>query len=89
VAVVGKTSLIMATVEVDGGHVPLVIVHWNTLVPIEIPVTPELGEDGIDITPVPESKLQTPVPITGELPANVAVPIQIVCVEPALATVGY
>ena len=29
-ATVGKLSRIMATVEVDGGHTPLDIVHWRT-----------------------------------------------------------
>ena len=64
------------------------MVHWKTFVPVEIPVTPLVGELGVVITPVPETKVQTPFPITGVLPDKVAVPAQIVCVKPALDTVG-
>lgn len=88
-ATVGGRSLITATVEVDGGHVPLEIVHWKTLVPAASPTTPELGELGVVIDPLPEIKFHKPVPITGVFPAKFADDEQTVCVIPALETVGF
>lgn len=77
-AVVGTWSRMMATVDVEGGHVPLDMVHWKTFVPVEIPVTLEFGDVGDVIIPVPETKVQTPVPTTGVFPLRVAVVAHIV-----------
>ena len=87
-ATVGKLSRIIATVEVDGGHTPLDMVHCRTCVPVLIPVNPEAGEVGVVITSDPETKVQEPVPTAGVFPASVAVVAQTVCVVPALAVVG-
>jgi hypothetical protein len=48
------------------------------LVPVEIPVTAEVGEVGVVITPVPETKVHKPVPTTGVLPVKVPLLTQIV-----------
>ena len=78
----------MITSSVEGGHVPLVIVHRNVLEPTTNPVTPEVGELGVVIVPVPLTKLHMPVPIAGVFPANVAVAVHNDWSGPALAVVG-
>src|ERR1035437_9966686 len=35
------------------------------------PVTPDVGEDGVVIVPVPLTKVHTPVPTTGAFPAKI------------------
>ena len=85
---VGGMSLIIATVDVDGGQVPLDIVHWKTFVPGDKPVTLEFGEDGVVMAPPPDTRLHNPVPIPGVFPDKVADEEQTVCVVPALDTVG-
>jgi hypothetical protein len=86
--IVGGTSLFITTVEVDGGHVPLEIVHWKELTPNPKPVIPEVGEVGVVIVPLPDIKVHSPVPTIGAFPAKVAVDVQTVWVDPALETVG-
>ena len=49
------------------------IVHWKTLAPMLNPVTPDVGEFGAVIVPVPLTSVQFPIPIVGLLPASVAV----------------
>ena len=66
------------TVEVDGGHVPLDMVHWNKLTPNDKPVTPELAEDAVVTVPVPEITVQLPVPTIGTFPFKLAVDAQTV-----------
>ncbi len=51
----------------------MLMVHWNVLVPTANPVTPEVGELGVVIVPVPAIKVHNPVPTTGVLPAKVEV----------------
>ena len=55
----------------EAGQVPLLIVHINVFVPTLRPVTPEVGEDGELIVPVPATNVHNPVPTKGVLPANV------------------
>ena len=47
------------------------MVHLNALVPIPIPVTPEVGEEGEEIIAVPEITVQSPVPSAGVFPESV------------------
>lgn len=70
---VGFGVLIMATVDVEGGHTPLLIVHAKMLVPVAIPVKPVFVNVGVVIVAAPETKLQVPIPITGVFPFSVAV----------------
>lgn len=86
---VGGKSRIIATVEVDGGHVPLEIVHWKIFVPGDKPVTPEVANVGVVIAPPPEINVHKPLPTAGVLPAKVADEEQTVCVVPALEIVGF
>jgi hypothetical protein len=48
-----------------------------------------VGEVGDDGTPVPETKIHVPLPITGVLPAKVDDDAQIVWSDPAFAVVGF
>ena len=64
-AVVGTTSWLTLKVAEDEGQTPFVMVHSNTLVPVLKPETPVLAEDEEVILPVPETRLQLPVPIEG------------------------
>ena len=41
-AVVGGAEFVTVTVLVEGGQVPLDMLHWNTYVPVNMPVTVEL-----------------------------------------------
>ena len=80
----------MVTWSVDAVQVPFEIVHWNTFVPTPKPVNPDVGLVGVVIVPVPETNVHKPVPTTGVLPANVAVPgdWHNVWSAPAAETVG-
>jgi hypothetical protein len=87
----GTLLIIILTVEVEGGHVPLEILHCKIVVPgIDKPVIVLLGEFGEVIVPPPEIILQVPNPTAGILPASTVLPVvtQIVCVTPAFAVVG-
>ena len=72
---VGNASLVIATVSLDGVHVPLLIVQTNSFNPTLSPVTPEEALPGEFTVPPPEIVVQVPVPITGVLPASVAVEV--------------
>ena len=52
------------------------------------PVTPDVGEDVLLITPVPETTVHDPVPTMGVLAANDEEEEQIVWSGPASAVVG-
>ena len=78
----------MVTVLVDAGQGALLMVHIKTFAPTPKPVTPDVGEEGLVIVPVPLTKVQRPVPIVAGFPANVAVVPHIVWLDPAAATVG-
>lgn len=65
---------------------PLFRVHWNTLAPTERPETPDAGLFAFARTPVPLTKVHTPVAgDKGELPARVAVVAQTCWLGPAFA----
>ena len=66
----------MVTSSTDEGHVPFVIVQRKTFVPTLNPVTPELGELGERIVPVPVTNVHVPVPVDGVFPASVADDVQ-------------
>ena len=71
-ATVGAAVLVMITLSAEGAQVPLLIVQRNVLAPIPRPVTVLVGLVGVVIVPVPLTKVQTPLPLTAVLPANVA-----------------
>jgi hypothetical protein len=74
----GPPVFVIVTVELDGAHGELEIVHINTFVPTPNPVIPDVGDEGDVIVPVPLISVQRPAPIVGMFPANVAVVPQIV-----------
>jgi len=65
-----------------------VIVQRKVLAPELRPVTDELNCVGVLTVPAPETVVQAPVPMTGLLPARVAVVTQTDCGAPALDAVG-
>jgi hypothetical protein len=71
--VVGKGSRTIATVEVEGGQTPLLMVHCKTFVPTAIAVSPEVADVGVVIVAAPEINVQLPVPTAGVFPASVAI----------------
>jgi len=88
-AMVGFWSDVMITESTEFGQTPLLIVHIKVSeLPAGRPVTPEVAEEGvvIDVEPV---AVQVPVPMTGALPASVAVVAQTAWSGPAVATVGF
>ena len=73
VAAVGKALFVNVTSSVEI-QVPFVIVHRKVaLVPAAIPVTVEVGDNGLVIVADPETSDQEPVPIDGLFPARVNV----------------
>ena len=89
-AIVASASTLIVTSSEDVGHVPFDVVHVNTFAPTPNPVTPDVGEEGVVIVPVPDVNVQVPVPTAGVLPAKVAVPgvSHTVWSVPAFAAVG-
>lgn len=87
--VVGKSSRTIATVDIDAGHTPLLIVQRNTFTPTPNAVIPLFGKVGEVIVPAPDIKVQLPVPTAGVLPFNVATVAQIVWFAPAFDMVGF
>ena len=67
----GFCERIIITSSVEGVHPLPLMVHLNALVPIPIPVTPEVGEEGEVIVAVPEITVQSPVPSAGVFPESV------------------
>jgi hypothetical protein len=65
-------------VSADAGHTPFEIVQANEFDPVPNPVIPELPEEGLAITPVPETRVHIPVPTPGIFPERVADVPQIV-----------
>jgi hypothetical protein len=63
--VVGISSTLTWSVSDDGGHTPLETVHKTAFIPVEIPASSELVNEGLATTPVPEITDQVPEPITG------------------------
>lgn len=70
--VVGNLRLIV-TVSDEDGHAPLLMVQRNTFNPGVKPVTVLAGLAGVVIAPAPLTRVQSPVPTVGVLPASVAV----------------
>jgi hypothetical protein len=62
---------VIVTSSDDGGHVPFEMVQRKTFAPTPNAVTPELGEPGDVIVPVPETSVHVPVPVVGVFPASV------------------
>ena len=58
----------MVTSSVDVGQIPLEIVQRSMLFPTESPVIPVVPEDAFANVAVPETTLQSPVPMLGEFP---------------------
>ena len=57
----------MVTFELEGEHGALEIVQAKTLVPKAKPVIEVVGESELVIVPLPETKVQTPVPTVAVL----------------------
>ena len=87
-AAVGDWSLVIVTVSLDDGHVPLLIVQTNVFAPTINPVTPDVGLLGVVTVALPAITVHAPVPTVGVLPASVAVVAQTVWSNPAAAVVG-
>ncbi len=88
--IVGTSLTVNATVELDEAHGGFEIVHANTFVPIANPVIEVVGDSEFVTTPVPETKVQTPIPTVAVFAVIIVVgeEIQSVCVVPAFETVG-
>ena len=56
----------IVTLAIEGAQGLFEIVHAKTLFPKPNPVIEVVGESELVITPVPETKVQTPVPIAGK-----------------------
>ena len=78
----------MTTVSVSSGQVPLETIQTKVLMPMERPVTAEVGWVGVVGVPVPLSRVQVPVPVVGVVAAKVLVVEQMVWSGPALAGLG-
>lgn len=63
----------MVTCDEEAVQGGLEIVHSNTFGPTPNPVTPDVGDPGVVIVPVPLTSVQVPVPVVGVFPARVAV----------------
>lgn len=86
--VLGLSSRIMVMSSIEGGQVPLVIVHLKVLMPILKPLTLEVGEPGVVTVAPPVITVQVPVPTIGLFPASVANAEQSVWSGPAADVVG-
>jgi hypothetical protein len=62
----------MVMLETEEAHGVLLIDHVRIVKPGVNPVTVVFRTSGFVITPEPETKTQTPVPLVGLFPANVA-----------------
>jgi len=78
----------MVILSKDAAHTPFEIVQRSTLFPTESPDTPEVGEVALSKIAVPETTVQSPVPVVGEFAESVATVEQIVWSMPAFAAVG-
>lgn len=87
-AIVGKSSLVIESVAVSAGQTPLLMLHWNILVPTPNAVTVVAANVGAVMVPLPLTKDHNPVPTVGIFPLMVAVVAQIVCDTDTEAVVG-
>ncbi len=53
------------------------MVHLKVFAPTPIPVTPEVGDEGVVTVAVPDTTVQIPVPTVGVFPVSVVVESQI------------
>lgn len=67
VAIVGTCLTVIVTFETDAAQGGLEIVQAKTLFPKPNPVIAVVGESELEITPVPETRVQAPVPTVGVL----------------------
>lgn len=77
----GETALfstVTITSSEEEGQTPLLIVHRNTLLPIESPDTVVVGFAAFAKTPVPETMVQRPEPIIGAFPCK-GVTVEHIC----------
>lgn len=74
---VGTLFTLIVTTSDDDGHGELSIVQRNTLAPNPSPVTPDVGEEGVVIVPLPLTNVQVPVPTVGTFPAKVVLLVEI------------
>ena len=81
----------MMILDVDEGHIPLLIAHCNVaLAPITKPVTPLLGSLVVVTVAVPFTTLHCPVPVVALFADSVVVVVlQSVWSEPAVDGVGF
>jgi hypothetical protein len=76
-ATVGRGLTTIAIVETEGAHGELVIVHCKIFVPKPSPVTGVVGESEFVIVPLPEIRLQFPVPVIGVFAAVIRAGLEI------------
>lgn len=76
-AVDGKGLTTMVTLDVEGGHTPLVIDHLNTLFPTGKPVIVVVGDNEFVMVPPPEINDHVPTPTVAVLAAMVIEPVEI------------
>ena len=75
-AALGRLLFVRITSSVLDVQTPLLIVHLNVaLVPIGTPVTPLVGDVFVVIVAVPPTTVHKPLPVAGEFPANVKLPL--------------
>lgn len=73
----GPNVVVKITSSVDAVQLPLVIDQRRVAeAPRANPVTPELGEEGVVMVAVPDTKVHVPVPVAGVFPTKVAVVTQ-------------
>ena len=85
---VGNGSTFIVIVSVLVVQVPLLIVHTNVFTPVVKPVTPDVGDVGVDTVAAPAVTVHAAVPTTDVFAASVAVSAQIVWSGPAAEVVG-
>lgn len=74
---VGTLFTTIATVEIEGAQGEFEILHWKTLVPTASPVMEVVGDNEFVIVPLPEIKLQLPIPEIAVLAFIVVIGVEI------------
>jgi hypothetical protein len=80
--------LVITTSSVEAVQGALEIVHLKVFAPTPSPVSPEVGDEGVVMVPVPEINAHNPVPTPGAFPARVVVVAQTFWSGPAADAVG-